>query len=79
VLIWVLPEATNGGLSEGIFILKLYCPFYFLVLKILYEILLLLDCGNVNCLLGSVSLGFLELRDASLDSLWPIATCDFLL
>ena len=79
MLIRVLPEATNGGLSEGIFILKLHCSFYFLVLKILDEILLLLDCGNVNCLLGSVSLGFLELRDASLDSLWPIATCDFLL
>jgi len=64
MLIRVLPQATNGGLGEGIFILKLHCSLYFLVLKILDEILLLLDCGNVNRLLGRVSLGLLELRNA---------------
>ena len=79
MLIWELPEATNGCLSLGIFILELYCSLYFLELKILDEILLLLDCGNVNCLLGNVTLGFLDLGNARLDSVWPIAACNLLL
>ena len=75
----MLPEAANGGLSEYILFLKLHCPFHFLVLEILDEILLLLDGGDVNWLFGRVCLRFLELRDARFDSLRSIATCDLLL
>lgn len=57
MLVRVLPEAAYGGLSEDILVLKLHCPFHFLVLEILDEILLLLDGGDVNRLL---SLRFLE-------------------
>ena len=60
MLIRVLPEAANGGLSEGVLVLKLHCPFHFLVLEILDEILLLLDGGDVNRLFGRVCLRFLE-------------------
>ena len=56
----MLAEAANGGLSEGVLVLKLHCPFHFLVLEILDEILLLLDGGDVNRLFGRVCLRFLE-------------------